>query len=91
MLRIDLSDDALEFLRSLPAKHARQIAERLQQLAHDPTSLPVKELKGSVDFFRLSSGEYRVIYRVEADELRVWLIGKRTDDAVYKRFERRKR
>lgn len=47
-------------------------------------------MKGSKGFFRLKSGEYRIICRVDGEELKIWLIGKRNDDAVYKRFERKR-
>jgi mRNA interferase RelE/StbE len=37
---------------------------------------------------RTDSGEYRIIYRVEEDELHVALIGKRNDDEVYRLLRR---
>jgi len=33
-------------------------------------------------------GEYRIIYYVDGEVLRVPLIGKRNDDEVYKRLQR---
>ena len=38
---------------------------------------------------RVDSGEYRIVYTVTEDTLRVVLIGKRNDDEVYRRLERR--
>jgi mRNA interferase RelE/StbE len=90
MLRVDFTPDALKTLNSIPAKHARQVAEKVRQLAQDQAGLPIKELKGNEGFFRLKSGEYRIIYRVESDTLQIWLIGQRNDGDVYKRFERRR-
>jgi mRNA interferase RelE/StbE len=90
MLRVNFTPDALDVLKSLPSKHARQVAGKIEQLAQDPSGLPVKELKGSDGFFRLRSGEYRIIYRVQGQELQVWLIGRRNDDDVYRRFERKR-
>jgi len=37
---------------------------------------------------RASIGEYRIIYRVEEETLRIPLIHKRNDDEVYKRLKR---
>lgn len=90
MLRVNFTPDALEVLKELPVKHARQVASKIQQLAETPNGLPVKELKGSEGFFRLKSGEYRIIYRVQDEELQIWLIGRRNDDDVYRRFERKR-
>jgi mRNA interferase RelE/StbE len=90
MLRINFTSDALAQLEDLPAKHARQIASKIMQCAQNPSSLPMKEMKGNEGFFRLKSGEYRIICRIDGEELKIWLIGKRNDDAVYKRFERKR-
>ena len=89
MLKVNFSKDALQTLQSFPAKHAKQIAGKIQQLALDPTSLPTKQLQGSAGFFRAKSGEYRIVFSVDNDELKIWLIGKRNDDEVYKRFSRK--
>ena len=89
MLRVNFTKEALQTLQSFPPKHAKQIAGKIQQLALDPTSLPIKELKGSDGFFRAKSGEYRIVFSVDQLELKIWLIGKRNDDDVYKRFSRK--
>jgi len=88
MPRIDLSRQAAAFLEGLPAKPARQIAEKLQALANDPQALPSELLRGYAPLRRLKSGEYRVIFAIEADCVRVRLIGKRNDDEIYKALER---
>ena len=88
MPRIDLSRQAAEFLRELPAKPARQIAEKLQQLAADPTALPSEALKGYAPMRRLKSGEFRIIFAIEANVVQIRLIGKRNDDEIYKALER---
>ena len=46
MPRIDLSRQAAEFLENMPAKQARQIAEKLKSLESDPAGLPSEALKG---------------------------------------------
>jgi mRNA interferase RelE/StbE len=86
--RIDLSRQAASFLRDLPGKPARQIAEKLAALAAGPASLPSEGLKGYAPLRRLRSGEYRIIFAIEDDVVRVRLIGKRNDDEIYKALER---
>lgn len=41
-------------------------------------------------YYRVDSGEYRIVYRFNANEdlVEVILVGKRNDDDVYKRLER---
>ena len=88
MAKIDLSRQAADFLKSLPAKQARQIAERLTLLAADPSALPSEGLRGYAPLRRLKAGEYRIIFALEADVVQVRLIGKRNDDEIYKVLER---
>jgi mRNA interferase RelE/StbE len=90
MLKTNFSKDALAALHSFPQKHARQIAGKIEQLALVPTSVPTKELKGSSGFFRAASGEYRIVVSIDGLDLRIWFIGKRNDDEIYKRFLRKK-
>jgi mRNA interferase RelE/StbE len=87
-LRLLLSKQAKAFLEELPAKPARQIAERLMVLAADPAGLPSEQLRGYAPMRRLKSGEFRIIYAVENDTIQVRLIGKRNDDEIYKALER---
>jgi mRNA interferase RelE/StbE len=91
MLAIDLSRQAAAFLGAIPAKHGRQIVERIEALATDPASLPHEELRGYAPIRRLRSGEYRVIFQIEGEQLLILLIGRRNDDEVYKALERRLR
>ena len=88
MWRIDLSRQAAEFLRGLPAKHARQVAQKLKALGTDPNSLPSESLKGYAPMRRLKAGEYRIIYVLSDDAVLIRLIGKRNDDDIYKLLER---
>jgi len=88
MRRIELSKPAAAFLRQLPAKHARQIIERLDLLAEDAEKLPSEILKGYAPMRRLRAGEYRIVFVVEDESVQVRLIGKRNDDEIYKALER---
>lgn len=84
MFKPNLSKQVKKKLRSLPAKHAKQIAAKIVRLADDPGSLATQELKGYPPFRRAMSGEYRIIYFIEQDILHVTLIGKRNDDEIYR-------
>ena len=90
MLLLNLTRDVMKFLQGIERKHAGQIALKILALLSDPTPPDVKPLKGKLGvYLRADSGEYRIIYRIEANELQVILIGKRNDDEVYKELGRK--
>jgi mRNA interferase RelE/StbE len=89
MLKLDLYKAAARFIERLPAKHRRQIATKISELRTQPFPQDAKPLKGhAYPYFRADQGEYRIIYGVEDATLRVFLVGKRNDDEVYRRLRR---
>jgi mRNA interferase RelE/StbE len=86
--QIDLSRQAERFLRDLPTKQARQIAEKLLALRIDPLSQSSEQLRGYAPMRRLRAGEFRIIFAVCDAVIQVRLIGKRNDDDIYKMLER---
>lgn len=93
MLRIDFSRQAQKFLKELQQgnpKHARQLAHKLQALRENPALPDAAAMKGEATTWRRAdAGEYRIVYRVEGDILKVAVIGKRNDAAVYRQLERK--
>ncbi len=86
--KLDLGRDAAKFLETLPPKQFRQVALRIFDLLREPLAPDTLALRGHADFRRADIGEYRVIYRLEAEVVKVALVGKRNDDEVYRRFKR---
>jgi mRNA interferase RelE/StbE len=89
MLKYILSNEALSFLQRIPAKHAKQIMEKIEKISNDPKSVPSKQLEGFPALKRFKSGEYRIIYRIDQNILTILVlrIGKRNDGAVYKKLD----
>jgi mRNA interferase RelE/StbE len=85
MLKLQLSKDAQKFLDTLPPKQFRQIVAKVFSLMEEPRPHDTKALKG-YPFLRNDTGEYRIIYDVLDDTLRLFLVGKRNDDDVYRRL-----
>ncbi|HMT07455.1 MAG TPA: type II toxin-antitoxin system RelE/ParE family toxin [Pyrinomonadaceae bacterium] len=75
-----------EFLR-LPKRIRDKFAEAFKLLAISPFSelLRIKKLKGTEDAFRIRVGEYRLIYKVEADQLIVLVIKTGHRSEVYRK------
>ena len=87
MLNIKLSKKSKKFIEGIQPKHARQIKAKLLELMENPYPADVKKLI-DYPFFRVDSGEYRIIYSVEKEILLIFLIGKRNDSEVYKQLKR---
>ncbi|MGC9207894.1 type II toxin-antitoxin system RelE family toxin [Acidithiobacillus sp.] len=83
MRRLELTRDALKFLDGLPPKQFKQVAASMLDLLRNPEPHDSRPLKGH-SYRRVDIGEYRIVYDLPEDVVRVLLIGKRNDDAVYK-------
>jgi len=85
MLKLLVSKDAQKFLDNLPPKQLRQIVRKVFSPLEDPQPHDTKQLKG-YPFLRNDIGEYRIIYDLQKDTLRLILVGKQNDDEVYRKF-----
>ena len=90
MAKLDGLGAVLEFLKGLQPKVAAQIAKKALSLNIDPLPNDSKQLKGYPNFYRVDTGEYRIVYRFIAkdDLVEIILVGKRNDDEVYKKLNR---
>ncbi|MBD2679654.1 MULTISPECIES: type II toxin-antitoxin system RelE/ParE family toxin [Nostoc] len=90
MAKLDGLETVLDFLKGLQPKIAAQIAKKVMSLNVDPLPVDYKELIGYPGYYRIDSGEYRIVYRfdIDADLVEVILVGKRNDDEVYKQLKR---
>jgi len=85
MLKLLVSNKARKFLDNLPPKQFRQIIKKVFSLLENPRPHDTEELRG-YPFLRNDVGEYRIIYDIEKDTLRLILVGKRNDDEVYRQL-----
>lgn len=88
MYKLDLTKSAGKFLSKLPAKQFRQIVTTVFRLREQPEPHESKQLMGYEEYRRVDVGEYRIIYRIDGDIVKICVIGKRNDSEVYKRFKR---
>jgi mRNA interferase RelE/StbE len=61
-------------LRKLPPDVRRRLEPAILALAQDPRPHGCKKLTDSLDLWRIRVGDYRVIYRIEDDELLVTIV-----------------
>ncbi|MDO8521730.1 MAG: type II toxin-antitoxin system RelE/ParE family toxin [bacterium] len=88
MLKVDIWPEAKDFLETLSTKQKRQVSAKIFLLSGHPMPVRSKMLEGYTPLRRLQSGDYRIIYFVEGNVLKIPLIGKRGDDEVYRRLKR---
>jgi mRNA interferase RelE/StbE len=87
MRLLDLTPRSRKYLANLPAKPFRQLVTRIFALLDDPLPPDARPLEG-FPYHRADSGEHRIIYPFDAQSVRIALIGKRNDAAVYQELER---
>jgi mRNA interferase RelE/StbE len=80
--------DAAKFLQELDAKQYKQAASKMLSLIVNAAPADYSQLKGSA-YYRVDSGEYRIVYRFDVDTVYVVLIGKRNGDEVYEKLRRK--
>ena len=80
---LDLSRRSVQFLSDLPPKQFRQVVSKILSLLKDPEPHDSQRLIG-YSWRRTDIGEYRIVYRVESAVLKIAVVGKRNDDAVYR-------
>ena len=87
MRKISLSKHARKCIEKLPPKQKRQVVECILALGKDIQPHDAKKLHG-YEYYRVDSGEYRIIYYWDDAQVFVVLVGKRNDSDVYRRFRR---
>jgi len=75
---LEISESAIEQLRTLPKELRRNIGWRIELLCDDLQG-DVKKLKAHKNHYRLRVGSYRVLFRLEGDVIEVYAIKDRKE------------
>ncbi len=86
--RLVISETAQEFLKSVPLKSRRMIGRRIEALGDDPRPVGYEPVEGAPGFFRIRSGDYRVIYTIVDEVLLVTVVCVGLRDKIYMIFKR---
>jgi mRNA interferase RelE/StbE len=89
MDKLDLTKSAGRFLARLDAKPFRQVVSKILKLRENPEPHDATQIVGSAPYRRVDIGEYRIVYRVEKDTVKIAVVGKRNDNEVYRTFQRK--
>lgn len=84
--KIRIGETALNYLLSVPVKVRRQIRKKIDSLKDNPRPPSSKRLKANPELYRIRSGDYRIIYAINDNEILVSVvkIGNRKD--IYKKL-----
>lgn len=88
MLPIQFTNDVVKFVKNLESKPAKLIYEKVISLGQEPrpqSSTPLIAYKG---YRRMRVGDFRVIYSIENDQIKIVLVDARGDDEVYRSLDR---
>jgi mRNA interferase RelE/StbE len=73
--KVEITTEAKDFLRDLDKSTRGRISKRINDLATDPRPSGHKKLKGQAeDIYRIRAGNYRVLYVIRDDVLKVIVI-----------------
>jgi len=87
---INVSKQVCKFLKKIPVKQAKQISHKILSLKDNQFPHDSKKLQGKLGrFYRVDVGEFRIIYKIEDDEIIIPIVGKRNDSEVYKLLNRK--
>ena len=84
---IIITKSAEKEFQALTKPEQRAIDARIQELAKDPRPPGAAKIRGFQDIYRIRAGDYRIVYRIQDDELIVLIIriGHRRD--VYRHMK----
>lgn len=88
MYKLDLTKAAGKFLAKLPARQFRQVVTTIFRLREQPEPNDSKQLMGYPEYRRVDIAEYRIVYRIDGETVKICIVGKCNDSEVYKRFQR---
>jgi len=89
-VNLELTNDARSFLEDLPSKQYKQVASKIFELLRNPYPHDAKHIKGLQGYRRVTSGEFRIVYTVDAETIKIALVGKRNDDEIYRILDRKR-
>ncbi|MBI9110258.1 type II toxin-antitoxin system RelE/ParE family toxin [Maridesulfovibrio ferrireducens] len=86
MYEVEFTKKAYRQFKKFPAKIQDQLQETIEGLEEDPRPQGYTKLSGKLnDFYRVRSGNYRIIYSIEDKELTVYLLKIADRKKIYKK------
>lgn len=71
---LNFSDKAEKDLNKVEKSEAKKIKEKIDQYIKSPLSVKVKKLKGYQELYRIRQGNYRILFKIIANEIKIMYI-----------------
>lgn len=85
--RIIFSDEALKQLHKLDKHLAQQIIKKVKKLNSGAEYLNIKKLKSQkYDLYRLRVGDFRVIYSIAHEQIKIYIVALGYRKDIYKKM-----
>lgn len=85
--RVYIDESALKTLAELPKKIQRQVSKKIDALSENPRPSGAKQLQGHDKIYRIRSGDYRIIYRVDDKKITVFVISIGDRKEIYRQLK----
>jgi mRNA interferase RelE/StbE len=72
--KVKVAEDAAKFIRKQDKHIQQQIINNIRTLAENPHPPASKKLQGFKDLYRISSGNYRIVYTIREKILVVFVV-----------------
>lgn len=81
-----LHREAKKDIKNLHPQVRRRVVTALDEIAEDPRLNGSIKLSGYTDIYRYRVGHYRIVYRINDDELEVLVLDAKPRGEVYKKY-----
>lgn len=71
---IELTRIALKNMSKIPRRELIRIHDRINTLSINPRPEDFKKIQGDDNLFRIRSGNYRILYRIFDDKIRILIV-----------------
>jgi mRNA interferase RelE/StbE len=86
MYSVELKTQAQKFIEAQPEKIQRQLIRKIEDLAGNPNPAGSKLLHSEKKLYRIRSGDYRIIYQVQHENLLILIVKVDHRKDVYERL-----
>lgn len=87
MFEIFLDTPAKNFIKKLDSKSSQRIIKAIEKLAEDPIPHDAKRIYGTSEkLFRIRVGDFRVLYRIDYEEIIIIVVDIDSRKRIYKEF-----
>jgi mRNA interferase RelE/StbE len=86
--QVKVTEDAAKFIRKQDKHIQQQIINNIRTLAENPYPPGCKKLQGFKDLYRISSGNYRIVYTIREKVFIVFVVRVAHRKDIYRQLDR---